>query len=149
MTDFDRVMKRTTPELPCLIWQGAKAGNGYGVIRLSKPRRMKYVHRIILEEFLDRPIRKGFKALHSCDRPSCVRAEHLFEGTQKQNMEDCSVKGRTTRGEKSGTAKLTWPIVKRIRKLYSTGAWLQRELAELYGCCRVNIHRVVAKETWK
>ncbi len=32
---------------------------------------------------------------HTCDNPSCINIDHLFLGTQTENMQDCSRKGRT------------------------------------------------------
>ena len=31
---------------------------------------------------------------HKCDNPACVRISHLFEGTQKENVDDARSKGR-------------------------------------------------------
>jgi hypothetical protein len=47
------------------------------------------------------------QVLHSCDVRRCVRPDHLWDGTQKQNLEDMSAKGKSTRGERSARAKLT------------------------------------------
>jgi hypothetical protein len=36
----------------------------------------------------------GLKVLHKCDVTLCVNPEHLFLGTQKENVHDCERKGR-------------------------------------------------------
>jgi hypothetical protein len=48
------------------------------------------VNRFALERKLDRSIREGYFALHHCDINGCVNPEHLYEGTQKDNMRDRS-----------------------------------------------------------
>lgn len=40
------------------------------------------------------PIPQGMQVLHSCDNPACIRIEHLFLGTQDDNMKDAQDKGR-------------------------------------------------------
>jgi len=40
------------------------------------------------------PITKGLFVCHTCDRPKCGRPKHLWLGTQKENLQDASRKGR-------------------------------------------------------
>jgi hypothetical protein len=41
-----------------------------------------------LERKIDRSIKPGPQALHTCDWTSCVNPNHLYEGTEKDNMRD-------------------------------------------------------------
>ena len=45
--------------------------------------------------------------------------------------------------------KLTITQVEEIRELYSTGEYIQQELAEMYGVVRETIHYITANKTWR
>lgn len=40
------------------------------------------------------PIAKGLFVCHKCDTPLCVRPDHLFLGSQQENLDDMARKGR-------------------------------------------------------
>lgn len=67
-------------------------------------------------------IPKGLFVLHKCDVRHCCRPDHLFLGTQQDNMDDMVSKGRSLcrKGEDGPNSKLTWSQVKEIRNLLST-----------------------------
>lgn len=102
----------------CHIFQGCKTKGGYGRIRVNGVHWM--AHRYALHVHLKRPLKEGCVVMHSCDNPSCVNPEHLSEGTQKENIEDCRSKGRMVRGGSSGkrqshTDKLQKVFDKRLK----------------------------------
>lgn len=79
----------------CIEWWGGKANSGgYGFLRVSgQPRQ---AHRHVWEECFG-PIPEGMYVCHHCDNPPCVNPEHLFLGTQSDNMRDREAKGRANR----------------------------------------------------
>lgn len=76
----------------CWLWTGNKLPHGYGLFGGKTSHR--YAHRYSYAKFKG-PIPDGMFVCHQCDEPSCVNPDHLFLGTQKTNMEDCSKKDRT------------------------------------------------------
>jgi hypothetical protein len=83
---FYRICDAIEPDAyGCLPYPGATRGVHFRVIIGGQGRR---VNRLVLERKLGRPIRPGFQALHTCDYPSCVNKEHLYEGTDKDNARD-------------------------------------------------------------
>ena len=83
--------------IDCWEWQGHLTPKGYGQIYtgtyIDGRRCIKGAHRVAWE--LQRgDIPAGMQVCHICDNPSCVNPAHLFLGTQKDNMQDMSCKGR-------------------------------------------------------
>ena len=129
------------PEAGCWVWMGATQVRGYGEI-LSSNRKM-LAHRASYEAFVG-PIPKGMYVCHACDNVYCVHPNHLFLGTQKQNLQDMAAKGRSTRGERNPQAKLTEEKVRAIRSSNSTSS----ELAKMYNVSVSNISSIKRKQRW-
>ena len=85
---------------------------------------------------------------HHCDVKTCVRLSHIYEGTQLQNVADRDQRGRTAKGERAGSTKLTRMHVWAIRALYRWGE-SQTSLARKFGVNRSNINHIVHRNTWK
>jgi len=57
--------------------------------------------------------------------------------------------GKANKGEANGNVKLNWEKVRAIRKEYSEGGTLQRELAEKYNISRCHISDIINNKVWK
>lgn len=64
-----------------------------GYVTIAYQNRGWSAHRLSYHLFKG-PIIDGMDVCHSCDNRRCVNPEHLWLGTQKQNMQDCIRKGR-------------------------------------------------------
>jgi hypothetical protein len=135
----------------CWNWTGGRAGSGgYGQIRIDGKKT--YVHRAAFEAWRH-PLAPGFNSLHRCDNPRCFNPEHLFEGTQDDNVKDCVEKGRhrtgeRPRGAKHGNATITEADVLTIRVRCAAGesqSVLAREFKQTQG----NISKIVLYHAWK
>jgi hypothetical protein len=139
----------TTPwrETPCTDWPNRRDKDGYG--KAWRDGRWWLAHRAAWAD-ASGPIPNDLHVLHHCDNPPCVNVQHLFLGTQADNMADKVAKGRQPRGEEHGSAKLTAAEVAEIRGRYVKG-WhpTQRELAAEYGVGQTLIGYIVNGERWR
>lgn len=126
----------------CWNWGGPLDSLGYGHLSIKCVKFL--AHRFSFAVFNGREPEKF--VCHRCDNPKCVNPNHLFEGTQTDNMHDCSVKGRFNdrRGELSTTHKLTDQKVREIRKSELS----LKKLALIYGVSKSAIHYVKSGGTW-
>jgi len=104
------------PELgQCWLWTGYLDIDGYGRIVIAGangPEIRAHACALLIEN----GVRPKLQVLHKCDNPSCVRYDHLFEGTQKQNIADMLSKKRIDRkGVKGHNAKLNDEKIRTIR----------------------------------
>jgi len=130
----------------CWLWMGKwSIGNDYGAIKIRQ--KVWMTHRLAWTLVVG-PIPDGQCVLHRCDTPRCVRPDHLFLGTQIQNVDDRQKKQRQARGERSGASKLTDSTVAEIRALYAAGGVSQRALGRRFGTDNSTICRVVNRERW-
>lgn len=97
-----RIMKSN---IGCWEWIGMKNRQGYGKETDAKGI-LRLAHRLSWQFYVGE-IPEGKFLLHRCDNPGCVRPDHLFLGTQVDNMKDMAMKSRQARGTKKKNAKLT------------------------------------------
>lgn len=136
-----------TPGNPddCWEWQQNRHSFGHGF--LNYRRKQYQAHRVAYELHFG-PIPEGLDCLHKCDNPPCCNPAHLFLGTQGDNNVDRSKKGRSARGSKVHSAKLTETDVVAIRSMRANGATIVG-LAKLYGLSETHTAGIIARRKWK
>lgn len=133
---------------PCLEWTGSIKNNGYGQILDGKTPL--YTHRLswIIN---NGDIPNELYVLHHCDNRKCCNPNHLFLGTPKDNFDDMVSKDRRVwfRGDEHASSKLKEKDVLEILRLYDTGKYTQKQLAEMYGVERSRISDIHIGRGWK
>ena len=139
----------------CWEWTGACNPRGYG--KIGNKDKSAESHRVSWE--LHRgPVPDGLCVLHRCDNRKCVRPDHLFLGTNKENMDDKVAKGRQARpkGEANGQAKLRESDILAIREMHRrhkrrarVARGLNRFLSRWFGVATQTVYEAACGTTWR
>lgn len=135
---FDKVRKTST----CWLWEGSLNNQGYGQVR--RQNKLLLAHRVSYELQVA-PVHSFNKVLHSCDNPQCVNPDHLFIGSQLDNVADRDKKNRVAHGETHYRSRLVEADIVDIRCSPLT----HRELASAYGVCHQHICNIKNNKVWK
>ncbi len=133
------------PNSGCWLWERGFGKDGYGQAYLNPRRRSIGAHRVAFLAFRGDP--GPLLVLHRCDNRPCVNPDHLFLGTQADNMSDKTQKGRQARGARHGQAKLTDSIVRNIRSLVAGGR-TQRSVARQMQVSETTVSRIMKGRDW-
>ena len=138
------------PTSGCWLWTGTILIKGYGQFCRQgyegKDGPRWQAHRF--SYFVSNgPISHGLCVCHHCDVRSCVNPDHLFLGTNDDNVNDRNAKNRQAflRGERNGRSKLTSDDVLFIRGS-SLGA---RELGQKFGVDERHILAIRQRTFWR
>ena len=131
----------------CWYWRGNTNQKGYGSFgKKEKAHRTSWV-------LFNGVIPPNKFVLHKCDIPGCVNPEHLFLGTNLDNMRDCKEKGRRTivrhHPEKNPLAKLNVRKVLEMRRLRISQQLTYIEIAKRYDVNYSTAQRAITGITWK
>jgi hypothetical protein len=130
----------------CWVWTGKIGNKGYGYYTTGQRHLLthRYAYTITYGQ-----IPSGKFVLHHCDNRACVRPDHLFLGTHRDNMDDMKRKGRQAHGARTHTAILTEEQAIALLHEYAAGNHNQRALAEKYGVNFRSVWNLLHGETWK
>lgn len=136
----------------CWLWTGTLLTTGYGRLMVKgKPVNVhRYSYRLHYGEIED-----DLNVCHRCDVRHCVNPAHLWLGTDTQNMQDMSAKGRAASGARSSAhlhqhcrkSNLTAADIPGIRKLCAEGV-NQRLIAKRYGVKPNSISNIHRRVSW-
>lgn len=146
-----RLLAKYIPEpmSGCWLWEGAHRKNEYGTMWNGKAHENS--HRLSYR-LLVGPIPDGLWVLHRCDNPACINPDHLFVGTQSDNLKDCVRKGRhhpaSLKGIANHKAKLTEAQVLEIRQIPRVMGALAKA-AKIYGVPRERLCAIRNGRGWK
>lgn len=156
---LQKLQKKTIyPSNGCWVWIGGLDRKGYGCVlvdgKTTSPHRLSWT-------LHHGPIPPELNVCHKCDNPPCWNPNHLFLGTQLENIRDAIAKNRfrypgkenpqhsSRPGEQNSQAKLTVEKVEAIRKLRQQSPPVpMKKLAEQFGVHLATISDIVTRKTW-
>jgi hypothetical protein len=156
--DFWKYVNKTNG---CWLWTGKKKA-GYGILK-RKGVDIR-AHRFSWEQ-VHGEIPDNLCILHKCDVRNCVKPDHLFLGTRKDNSEDMRKKSRHSHGpehsvrcsdgaqkgdvhwRRRNPTKLTLEDVRKIRMLLDNGV-TQKGVAQMFNVKPCTISNIKAGRIW-
>lgn len=126
----------------CWNFRGATT-NGYG--SFSGPgwinQKKVLAHRVSYVAFKGEAIHDGLFVCHRCDNPLCFNPDHLFLGTQSENLLDAVHKGRTMTGERSTSSKYSAADIQNVIRMLQSGL-TGLQVHQRTGISRTHISRI-------
>lgn len=149
---YSRVPKLGPEE--CWEWTGWRSTPNYGMFSVGQTEFLTHRLMFFIKNGMLPP---HLKVCHRCDNPPCCNPDHLFLGTQNDNVQDMIKKGRMgacglppeliKRGSACTTARFNEEQVMEMRRLYADGM-TQKELAIRYDVGSAWMCRLVHRKIW-
>lgn len=119
------------------------------MLYINKKRKVVTVHKLVTEAFIGpRPKNREVNHKDGIKTNNCWL--NLEYTTKSENMKHAYKLGLMNRkGENHGRAKLKEKDVLKIRRLYKTGKYVQRELAEMFNIGIKSISDITLYKGWR
>lgn len=126
----------------CWLWSAAMGTSGYGHFWLNgRPQPASQAsYRLYVGE-----IPAGLFVLHECDNRMCVNPDHLFLGTNQENVADMVAKNRQAKGVEVAASKLSEEQVLSIRSDVRS----QRKIGKDHGISHTQVGHIKAGKFWR
>lgn len=130
----------------CLFWAHSCDPRGYAQVGVAG--KTFGVSRLICEAVNGPPPSPTHEAAHSCGNGhlGCITKRHLSWKTHAENMADMIAHGRSTRGDRNLSAKLSESDVRAIRAL--KGQVSQKEIASRFGVSTTTVCSILNGRLW-
>jgi hypothetical protein len=124
---------------------------GYMLVRLSSPRAVGRVHRLVAQAFIPNPLSKpSVNHINNCRDDN--RVENLEWCTQQENLAHAANQGRMVQDywkvKRSPKAQLSEQTAKTIRDDYAEGSGSWKTLARKYGISKRTAGRIINGESY-
>jgi hypothetical protein len=147
LSDGQRFWIQVEKTETCWLWKGGLDKDGYPLFKASidgvtHTRGHRYSYHLHKGR-----IPFSLSVCHSCDTPACIRPDHFFLGTNRQNHADKMAKGRQRgpgQGEKHFAAKLTERQAKAILLDARPHSWIANE----YGVTTGTVSDIKCRRSW-
>lgn len=151
----DRIRKKSNiNNNGCWIYSGSTDAWGYPVCRVFFEDIKLYKYSRVSYYVFKGPFDSKLSVLHKCDNPKCVNPEHLFLGTNSDNVKDALKKNRHVsqrynfKGDNNPRAVLNILEVKIIKMLLKC-KFYHYEIEDVIGK-GINVIRDISRQkTWK
>jgi len=123
--------------------------DGYKCVVLfgNKTKKLKSIHRLILETFVS-PCPVGMLTRHRDGNRLNNNLSNLLWGTPRANRLDMVEHGTLPVGSRHGRAKLTESDVQKIKRFISVGT-KQKVISKMFSVCKGTISHINTRRIWK
>lgn len=133
----------------CWIWLLGCSDTGKPLMRWQG--KTSTVYRVILAAKLGRALERCEFVCHRCDQPLCCNPDHLFLGSNADNVADMCRKGRLV--QVANVRRLTLDAARDMRETSAQRKALgltsgTRQLAQLHKCSEQHVRKILNGSRW-